>query len=444
MPNKHITVTEYDDLFCGGGHEKSISQSAFDELTDLIEKSPDSDDIDHGSIFWQRGKSLKVRHFVGIIQTSDGTQIEILPKIARLNHDHVKVRAIVLSMLREVHDLPNKSGQNADLVTDKLPLLELFIRDFLNEVQHLVKRGIRSDYVRQNDNSPFLKGKLLIPKQLNYNLIRQDRFYVEYDSFEPDRPENRLIKSSLQKVYKLSREFGNQRLARELLFAFDDIPLSANYRQDFQQCSQDRGMHYYQNSLMWCRLILQNESPVPQVGERLFRSFLFPMFTLFERYVANMCKRHLKDWQITTQARDKKLLVRNNPNDSNDAYEKMIELKPDLLFKRYRRGKEKVVIADTKWKLIGANNTSSNKNVRKNKYGISEADLYQLFSYAKYYNSNHVILIYPKTDSFKEPLCFDYIDQQCQLDLWPIDLERAEDSIKGLCRLVEFSPLEFT
>jgi 5-methylcytosine-specific restriction enzyme subunit McrC len=66
-------------------------------------------------------------------------------------------------------------------------------------VDFLVKRGIRSDYVRQEDNLAFLKGKMLVSEQIKHNSVRQDRFFVEYDSFEVNRPENRLIKSSLQK-----------------------------------------------------------------------------------------------------------------------------------------------------------------------------------------------------------------------------------------------------
>jgi 5-methylcytosine-specific restriction enzyme subunit McrC len=426
-----IVVAEYDFLVCqkktSSDHE--VTQSCFDELTALIEETPNNDDIDHGSIFWQRGKRLQIRHYVGVIQTSDGTQIEILPKIAKqhgteLNEDNIKnLRGIVLKMLREVSDLPYKSGQQADLGAEKFSLLEIFIRDFLNDVQQLVKRGIRSDYVRQTDNLPFLKGKLLMASQLKYNLIRRDRFYVENDSFEPNRPENRLLKSALNKVLKLCREFTNQRLTRELLFMFDEIPLSSNYRQDFQQCSKDRGMHYYQNSLMWCRLILNEESPVPQAGERLFRSFLFPMPILFERYVASLCQRHLQGWNVRRQVRSKNLLA-----FANNGQSQMFEIKPDLLFERNNQ----IIIADTKWKLIDMTGQARN-------YGITQTDLYQLFTYAKYYNASRVILIYPETAQFNGRIEFEYIEnnnlipnQNCTLELWPMALADNDGSIQKI------------
>ncbi|MEI6269084.1 MAG: McrC family protein [Methylococcaceae bacterium] len=412
---KSITVKEYDTLVSENApafvQGERISQKAFNELTQLINESPDQDDNDHGIIFWQRGQKLQVRHYVGMIQTSDGTQVEILPKISG-SFAPEQLRRIFLKMLREVGELPYKSGKNADLSLTKFPLLEIFIHDFLNTIDQVVKRGIRSDYVRQEDNQAFIKGKLLMNAQLKHNLIRRDRFYVEYDNFEVNRPENRLIKASLQKVLKVAKQLNNQRLARELLFAFGDVPQSTEYKQDLQKCSQDRGMHYYQDALHWCKLILNDLAPVPKAGERSFRSFLFPMPQLFERYVAKVLLKKLPDWQVHSQASHKKLMA-------SEGWEKeLFVIKPDLLLKK----DDKTVIADTKWKLLDMADT-------KNKFNIHQGDLYQLFTYAKFYKSEKVILIYPKTDNFSEVLQAKYVAQNCKVVLIPFDLEADQISI---------------
>ena len=44
---------------------------------------------------------------------------------------------------------------------------------------------------------------------------------------------------------------------------------------------------------------------------------------------------------------------------------------------------------DTKWKVL--TDTKSN-------YGISQADMYQMYAYQKKYNAANVTLIYPRTD----------------------------------------------
>jgi 5-methylcytosine-specific restriction enzyme subunit McrC len=302
-----------------------------------------------------------------------------------------------------------------------MPLLEVFINDFLNEVLQLVKRGIRFDYVRQTDNLPFLKGKLHMAGNLKYNLIRRDRFYVEYDNYEANRPENRLIKSSLLKAFKLCKHFINQRLTRELLFVFDEIPASPNIKLDFQRCGKDREMHYYQSTLDWCRIILNDESPVPQSGNRSFRTYLFPMPLLFERYVARVLARKFPDWQIQTQARSESLLSKTNePNKV------MFQIRPDILLKKG----EYTIIADTKWKMLNTTDIA-------NKYGVAQGDLYQLFTYSKYYKAKHLVLIYPKTDNFKEKLSFEFkedIEHKCNMHLCPFDFD--EDKILGLDEVV--------
>jgi 5-methylcytosine-specific restriction enzyme subunit McrC len=420
MSNKKITsklirIKEFDYLFCEGANKllaeaNVISKKAFDELTQLIHDAPEQDGNDHSTIFWQRGKKLQARSYVGIVQTSDGTQIEILPKIAN-SYSREELQHIFLKMLRVVGEVPFKSGQFASLNTDKLPLLEIFIHDFLITVDELVKRGIRSDYLRQEDNLPFLKGKLKIAQQIKHNSIRQDRFYVEFDNFDINRPENRLIKSSLEKIVKMAKKVNNQRLARELLFAFDEVDASANYKNDFSKCSKDRGMVYYASTLAWCKLILGDESPVPKIGERSFRSFLFPMSTLFERYVAKILRRKLPEWHLLTQVSSKKLL-------SSDAWGKdLFVIKPDILLRK----NSEILVADTKWKLLN--------NDQTNKFNINQSDIYQLFTYAKYYESKKVILIYPKTDDFSLSIKTDYIDQDIKLIFMPFDLQKNEFDI---------------
>ena len=44
----------------------------------------------------------------------------------------------------------------------KLPLLEAFIHAFLDEVDTVLLKGMRRDYVTTEDNLPYVKGKLLV------------------------------------------------------------------------------------------------------------------------------------------------------------------------------------------------------------------------------------------------------------------------------------------
>ena len=62
-------------------------------------------------------------------------------------------------------------------------------------------------------------------------------------------------------------------------------------------------------------------------------------------------------------------------------------MKPDIVVKR--KEDNAVFILDTKWKILS--------NSKPN-YGISQADMYQMYAYQKKYGAEHVTLVYPKTE----------------------------------------------
>ena len=62
-------------------------------------------------------------------------------------------------------------------------------------------------------------------------------------------------------------------------------------------------------------------------------------------------------------------------------------MKPDIVIKR--KSDKAVFVCDTKWKLLAD---------EKNNYGISQADMYQMYAYQKKYNACNITLLYPLTD----------------------------------------------
>lgn len=49
------------------------------------------------------------------------------------------------------------------------------------------------------------------------NIAHKERFYVTYEEFTKNRPENRLIKATLKKLQKVTTDEQNKQDARELL-----------------------------------------------------------------------------------------------------------------------------------------------------------------------------------------------------------------------------------
>lgn len=396
-----------------------VSPQAFDYLKAMALSS-----LDERRLFTlcrrQGVEALQVQNYAGVFFTPDGTHIEVLPKLGRaFSLDTVgdrrceQARSALLTMLRALKDFAHLQTSSAHIRHQKMPLLEVFIGQFLNSVQQLVKKGVRSDYVRREGNLNVCKGKLNTAAHLRANLVRKQKFFCEYDEFLLDRPANRLLRSALAVVAKLTRSSRNQKLLQELEFSFDSVPFSADHQSDLGRLKLDRSMSHYQTPLAWSKLILNGLSPQATKGQHNAISLLFPMERVFEDYVAMVLKRQLENLHpglmLKAQAKGEYL--------AHYHHKGQFKLKPDLLLKA---GEHNVAVMDTKWKLLDS--MASNNN-------ISQADVYQMFAYAKKYLSQHVdgrnvILIYPYQDNFNAPLPMPFeFDEQHRLWVVPFVID---------------------
>jgi 5-methylcytosine-specific restriction enzyme subunit McrC len=406
-----------------------ISAKSFDWL----EKQCLKQDEEHRKLLryctYKGVKAFQVQNYVGVISTPYGEQIEVLPKIVRTakdNTDHEdSARKSFLNMLRHLKQFRNIESSDSMISAHKMPLLEVFVRQFLLSVNTLVKRGLRSDYIRVEENQTFLKGRLLVAKQLRHNLVNQHKFYVEYDEFLPDRPVNRLLHSALAKVASFAKTNINQKLCRELMFAFADVPKSVDIKSDFNAMKLGRGMDMYDSPIAWAKLILNGDSPLSMDGKSSAVSLLFPMEAIFESYVASILRKQLKqEYSLKEQIRSETLVKHKGEN--------WFRLKPDLTL-HVGSDKSPICVMDTKWKLLDASKGNGTK-----KYGLSQSDFYQMFAYGqKYLNGEgKLILIYPKTEKFDKPIedkfVFSEKGEGLHLYVLPFDISDSCDDSKRL------------
>lgn len=408
MANK--TIYEYDVLTPADSHPdkevNSLPQAVFEWLETQALRASESQNTAWLRLTQRSGRRvIQVLNYVGVIQTPYNEQIEVLPKIGREAEDNGEVRKVLIDMLRCLGGFQRILTENAELCATRMPLLEVFIYELLRSIEHVVKRGLRGDYTIQEGNLLSLRGKLMIAQHLRQNIFRADRFFSQYDEFTTNRPVNRLLHSALKRVLVISSSDENQKLARELAFFFTDVPLSENVKSDFQRVRFDRGMDHYHDALGWTRLLLEDQSPLTGVGSHNAPSLLFPMEKVFESFVAKHLARQLvANAALKTQVQ-KQSLVSHRGHD-------WFRMKPDLLIRK--KGKPRLVL-DTKWKLIDASKFSSS-----DKYGLSQADFYQLLAYGKNYldGEGDLVLIYPRTDTFENPLEDFQFRKADSLTLW--------------------------
>jgi 5-methylcytosine-specific restriction enzyme subunit McrC len=408
-----LTIYEFDALvpagadFSGVDGVHMVPATVFGWLEEQCLRAADAGDAAWLRWAQRRGRRvIQVTSFVGVLRAPNGYQIEILPKVGKaIGGGPVEARKLLIEMLCCLQRFRHILTGSARLSAVRMPLLEIFISEFLQTVEHIVKRGLRSDYRQCQDNLLALRGKLMMSPHLRQNLFRADRFFTEHDEFTTDRPENRLLHAALRRVLRLTGTQANQQLARELDFVFAEVPPSTQTKIDFQQVRLDRGMGYYSDALAWAQLILDEESPLTGSGRHDAPSLLFPMEAVFESYVAKHLSRQLSPPLILkTQASSHHMVQHREQN--------WFRLKPDFLVRNLERN---LLVLDTKWKLLDGQKANGT-----DKYGLSQSDFYQLQAYGLSYldGAGDVVLIYPRTDAFAEPLpVFDF-PKTSGLRLW--------------------------
>ncbi|WP_421716896.1 McrC family protein [Arcobacter arenosus] len=362
---KSIYYTKENTYNLDAQRNLAVPKKVFDDLKQFVLKNNEQTLFLKPSYKNGLGEILQANSYVGVIQTKDGTTIEILPKIREVSETESK--EILIKMLKTLKKSPFKNFNIAHLKVLKMPLLEIFITMFLEELSMLIQKGIKSDYITKEENLNFLKGKLKINQQIKKNYIHKERFFVEYQEFLSDRVENRLIKTTLEFLYKKSKSNKNQQRIREFLFVFDEIRVSHNIKDDFSKVKINRQMKDYEQTLLWCKTFLLENSFSPYKGSDIAFALLFDMNLLFESYVGHYLKK--KGLNVSLQDKGKYLV--EEPNK--------FALKPDIVI-----NEDEQLIADTKWKII------------KDEKDISQQDMYQLYAYGtKYKECSKLYLIYP-------------------------------------------------
>ncbi|MBN1183355.1 MAG: McrC family protein [Spirochaetes bacterium] len=398
---RHISCVEHEIISNGFIDYKAYKELYAFSLTDAAK-----------GIISPGPNCLKLKSYVGIIQTASGFVLEILPKIHNENNNVEESRDTYLKMLKTIRYLPGyKDLDTAHLKTDsKMPLFELFISMFINEVFTIVKKGIKSDYVAEEYNSTFLRGKLVVGGHIKQNIAHKERFYISHDNYIPDIPHNRILKSAILYLQEKSIAvfFENKRRLRELSFIFDEVYVSRDYKQDYAQCKRNRTNSYYNKALAWALVFLGDNSFSTFSGSTVACSLLFPMEKIFERYVYELLA---KNGELSIESK-------NSDKSDNNLLKKEVILnsitelryqKPQkYLLKETFTGKDRFLakpditcwcgdifyIIDAKWKLLDQNSLDG-------KCGISQADLYQLLSYAMVIPEDEckdvqLVLVYPK------------------------------------------------
>lgn len=331
--------------------------------------------------FIHKTNELKSNKYVGVIHFN-GQKINLLPKIfydAEKDYSTNEVSHIqnhILWWLSYCRKIKFPSYQTS-LGSSKSDFFEVLIYLFSKYTLELLNSSIYQQYEEVNSELSFIKGRLNASEYINENLSkgRWHKLNCSYDAFVFDNEFNRIIKFVTTLLFNVTSNQENKKFLREILFILDEV---SDERATAQQCSRitfNPMFSQFETVRDYCELFLKNCISFDFKNDLKLFAFLLPMEYVFEDFIFGFIEKELEEITAKSQRSDIYL---------DEA--KTFNLKPDLWLKT----DTKSIIADTKYKIVYADETDPKK-------GISQNDLYQMLAYAIRFNVEEIILFYPNT-----------------------------------------------
>ncbi len=326
-------------------------------------------------------RGLKATSWVGAIGIGD-RQLEVLPKVDR--EGEADARNNLHAMIATAGLVPAAEADLARLGNAQKPLLVAYMDRYVRGLAQEWRRGPIRRYVSEEENRPYLKGKLLLQRQLRDNLVHRERFYTAADELTLDNPLARLLKAALRPCIRQNQAQAVSRRARNLLLDFDGVGDWKPSAYEARPVAVDRRSERFAPLLAMARFILEQVSPSPVRESTQIHALMFDMNVIFERFIAVMLRRALgpRGYEVRAQATGKALLRREG--------RMCFALQPDVVIKRHG---VVVAVVDTKWKRLDPAKPHCN---------VQQSDMYQMYAYGREFRSPRTVLLYPRWGSLSE------------------------------------------
>jgi len=411
-----ITLIEHEVLPIvarRSGNQRAITAEQARALEKLGKKLP-------GNVFSWGRDSVRFSQYCGIICLGN-LLLEVLPKIHGKEEEPGTCRKALINMLTRARRLKLQRGGSAGIALQKCALLDVFILHFCDLLHEEIKQGLIRLYVEHNENLPVLRGRLITGQQLKRNMVHKQRLYCRYDELNADNIYNRIIKYVLKLMLKMPIGREAEKKVTGLVMRFDEISDVKVDSRMINSLNFDRTTCRYEPVLNQCRWFVQGVYPDVSVGQNPCIALLFDMNHLFELYVADMFRKATRaEGQRMLTQKPQKYMARRKEQEKE-----LFLMKPDMVF--LDKNKAFIAIADAKWKLLDEN---------EKKFGISQADLYQMAGYAIRYKVNRLALVYPRQQSLQHPINLQIQGTEASIKIIPVDVTAGKSNKDESCGLL--------
>lgn len=292
--------------------------------------------------------NIKATSWVGVVKYKN-LQIEILPKLithiqnedGQLSDDEKsQILGNLVFMLSYTKELNIKSSESAKLANTKNPFLEVLIREYATSLFDCLKRLTPKNYVREEDNLNYLRGKLKFNENIKYNCANKARFYCEYDEYSENNILNQLFLYVAQCLYSISCDSKNKQRLKQIIDYFCDIKFIRFNSTMCEKIKLTRQQQLFEKPFKLAKMFVENSSV--DISKNQFENItlLWDMNKLFEEFIYQVIRRKISDPQIVSvEAKPRKYTL----EDASKYTE------PDIVVKKSDGTK---IIIDTKYKKM--------------------------------------------------------------------------------------------
>jgi 5-methylcytosine-specific restriction enzyme subunit McrC len=280
------------------------------------------------------------------------------------------------------------------------PTLDALLASTLAKLaRQRMRIGLGRMYVERHQAIQAIRGRINFPESLKGRSFERGEVHCDFQQLSANAPINQIVRSTLSRLAQIGN-FGPDREKAEILRhslrqltraldGIDIIELNLDFirRQQFGHHDHD-----YRLMLGICELLSQREMPTEVAGRHaapdIDRDALV-LHEIYERFVANFYRIHLKSFTVKAQSRLSWHAKQNNPY--------LPSMQPDLILQNKQSGE--IIVLDTKF---------TSRSLVDNEWGkriFDSSHLYQLYTYLssqKHVSGEHEtasgILLYPAVD----------------------------------------------
>jgi 5-methylcytosine-specific restriction enzyme subunit McrC len=320
----------------------------------------------------------QAQQYVGVVKVGERT-IQILPKIYADDRD----LGYLVFLLSYTQELPLYETGIADYQRLSGSFLEIWIRHFAKELNRLLRARLTHRYVEVEESTSFLRGKLLVERDLAGTGRLYGRYACRYEVFTPDHLLNQVLRFCNVLLLRQTRVPSNRKVLQENDALLSDVTYQHVRPVHLEHIHLDRLNRDYEPVLELCRLLLDNSTLNLEAGSITQLAFVFDMNRLFEKFVARFLQRHKGSIELGD---DRRLVSVDYQQTLGRLFEEF-KMDVDLVL---TDNTNRTLLVDTKYKAL---------EIEARHMGLSQTDFYQMYAYGRAGKEHHneLVLLYPAT-----------------------------------------------